>query len=309
MDLLDKYLGSLLGLAIGDAMGAPVEFMKPGSFPRITGFRGGGPWGLRPGEWTDDTSMSLCLAESLTEKRRFDPEDQLRRFLMWYRDGHLSVTGICFDIGNTTRKGLERFEGTGEVYANPGDDAGASNGSLMRLAPVPLFFAADPAAAIEYSSLSSLTTHGAVAARDSCRYMGGLIAGALSGASKDELTSGGFTPIKGYWEKSPLTPPVRAVARGSFRKKDPPSLRAEGYAVKTLESALWALHRASNFEDGLLMAANLGNDSDTVGAVYGQLAGALYGATGIPGAWRSGLAQATLIEAFARALYQQRLRR
>ena len=103
MELRDRYRGALLGLAVGDALGTTLEFKRPGSFAPITDMVGGGPFGLKPGQWTDDTSMALCLAESLVECRGFDPVDQLRRYCRWYREGHLSSTGRCFDIGNTTR--------------------------------------------------------------------------------------------------------------------------------------------------------------------------------------------------------------
>ncbi len=161
MNLLSRFRGSLLGLAVGDALGAPVEFEPRGSFPPITGYRGGGPFNLGAGDWTDDTSLTLCLAESLVERRGFDPRDQVERYVRWWREGHMSCTGNCFDIGNTTKWSLQRFIDTGDPYSGPTDPGKASNGSLMRLAPVPLFFHASPADAIEYSGLSSKTTHGA----------------------------------------------------------------------------------------------------------------------------------------------------
>ena len=126
-----------------------MEFSPPGSFTPIVDMVGGGPFSLRPGEWTDDTSMALCLAESLVECRGFDPSDQLERYLRWYRTGHLSSNGRCFDIGGTVRQALTRFERTREAYCGSPDPEAAGNGSIMRLAPVPLFFARDPRGAIE----------------------------------------------------------------------------------------------------------------------------------------------------------------
>jgi ADP-ribosylglycohydrolase len=144
MELRDRYRGCLLGLAVGDALGTTLEFKPPGTFEPITDMMGGGPFGLLPGQWTDDTSMALCLAESLIACRGFDPVDQLTRYCRWYREGHLSSTGRCFDIGNTVRAAVERFGRTGEPYPGPTDPRSAGNGSLMRLAPVPLFFAEHP---------------------------------------------------------------------------------------------------------------------------------------------------------------------
>lgn len=138
--LRDRARGALLGLAVGDALGAALEFKRPGTFQPISDMVGGGPWGLEPGQWTDNTSMALCLAESLIERGEFDPRDQMERYLRWYRQGHLSSTGVCFDIGNTTARALQHFERTGEPYAGPTDPHSAGNGSIMRLAPVPISF-------------------------------------------------------------------------------------------------------------------------------------------------------------------------
>ncbi len=110
--MIELYRGCLLGLAVGDALGTTLEFRRPGTFEPIINMVGGGPFRLQPGQWTDDTSMALCLAESLIECKGFDPVDQLRRYCRWHREGYLSSTGICFDIGGTTRAALERFEQT-----------------------------------------------------------------------------------------------------------------------------------------------------------------------------------------------------
>ena len=107
-------VGSLLGLAVGDALGTTVEFQPRGSFPPDTDMVGGGVFGLAPGQWTDDTSMALCIAASLVETGAYDPRDQLARFVRWYRDGYLSSTGRCFDIGNQPLPALREFEATGE---------------------------------------------------------------------------------------------------------------------------------------------------------------------------------------------------
>jgi len=164
MKLIDRYRGALLGLAAGDALGTTLEFMPPGSFTPVKDIVGGGPFRLKPGQWTDDTSMALCLAESLVERKGFDPVDQLERYVRWYREGHLSSTGSCFDIGNTVSGALQQFEETGKPDCGPTDPMSAGNGSIMRLAPVPLFYLQRPREAIERSGESSLTTHGAPAA-------------------------------------------------------------------------------------------------------------------------------------------------
>jgi ADP-ribosyl-[dinitrogen reductase] hydrolase len=302
METIDRYRGSLLGLACGDALGTTLEFKAPGTFKPVTDIVGGGPFRLKPGEWTDDTSMALCLAESLVECKGFDPDDQMKRYLRWYREGHLSSTGRCFDIGNTTRDALMRFERTGEPYSGSTDKYSAGNGSIMRLAPVPLFFAGDPDKAIEMSGESSRTTHGNIFCVDACRYLGALIVGAVNGTPKEELLSAKYGPVTGYWDRNPLVPEIEAIAMGSFKRRNPPAIKGTGYVVQSLEAALWAFDRSSSFEEGCLMAVNLGDDADTTGAVYGQLAGAYYGGEGIPVGWRKKIVQGGKILSFAEKL-------
>lgn len=289
----------MLGLAACDALGTTLEFKAPGTFRPITDMIGGGPFGLEPGQWTDDTSLALCLAESLVEKGGFDPADQMERYVRWFRHGRLSSTGACFDIGNTTSSALVKFERTGEPYAGDTNPSRAGNGSIMRLAPVPLFFTNDPVAAIEKSGKSSRTTHGAIMCIDACRYLGALIAGAVNGAPKEELLSERYTPASGYWNDHPLMPEIDEIACGSFKLKSPPDIKGTGYVVCSLEAALWAFAEGRDFRSGALLAVNLGDDADTTGAVYGQLAGAFYGEHDIPAKWIKHLAKLDLLEDLA----------
>jgi ADP-ribosylglycohydrolase len=229
----ERYRGCLLGLAVGDAVGTTLEFTAPGTFTPMTDMVGGGPFHLEPGQWTDDTSMALCLAESLIERRGFDAVDQLDRYVRWYRQGHLSSTGKCFDIGNTARGALEEFEHRRRPDSGPTHAKAAGNGSIMRLAPVPMFFRARPAEAIERSGESSRTTHGEQAAVAACRYFGGLLVGALNGVSKDALLAPRYSPVAGYWAEHPLTPEVDEVAAGSFKTRQPPEISGSGYVMKS----------------------------------------------------------------------------
>jgi ADP-ribosyl-[dinitrogen reductase] hydrolase len=290
MELLHRYRGALFGLAAGDALGTTLEFSPPGSFAPIADMTGGGPFDLAPGAWTDDTSMALCLAESLIECRGFDPPDQMQRYVRWYREGHLSSNGRCFDIGNTVRTALSAFERSGDPFSGSTDPRSAGNGSLMRLAPVPLAYARQPETAIRLAGESSRTTHGATEAMDACRYFAGLIIGALNGTDKDTLLARGFSPVPGLWQREPLATRIAEIAAGSFRRRDPPAIRGTGYVVQSLEAALWAFDRSTDFREGALLAVNLGDDADTTGAIYGQIAGAYYGVQGIPVEWREKLA-------------------
>lgn len=307
MELLQRYRGSLLGLAIGDALGAPLEGLPPGSFAPIEDMIGGGFYDLEPGQWTDDASLALCPAESLIEKRGFDPVDKLERYLRWFREGHLSSTGKCFGIGTTTREVLLRFEETREPYGGSTSSKKAGNGSNMRLAPVPLFFARRPEEAIERCAESSRTTHGAPNAVHACRYLGSLVVGAINGIDKEELLSEWYSPIPEYWEEGPLAPKIHEVAAGSFKRKEPPEIKGSGYVVRSLEAALWAFYWSDSFEEGCLIAVNLGDDADTTAAVYGQLAGTFYGEVAISESWRAKLTYRHLIEDFAPLLFDRRL--
>jgi ADP-ribosyl-[dinitrogen reductase] hydrolase len=304
MNLIDRYKGCLVGLAVGDALGTTLEFEAPGSFKPITDIVGGGPFNLKSGEWTDDTSMALCLAESLIERKGFDPFDQLQRYCRWYREGHLSSTGKCFDIGTTIRSALVHFEKTGAPFCEVDDPYAAGNGSIMRLAPVPMFYLANPQEAIRRSEESSRTTHGARVCGEACRYFGALLVGALRGESKEILLSDHYCPVPEYWKNHPLGEEIDEIASGSFKYKNPPKIIGSGYVVKSLEAALWAFYRGDSFKEGALLAVNLGNDADTTGAVYGQIAGAFYGYQGIPEEWRYRIAKRDLIEFFADQLFQ-----
>ena len=294
---LDRCRGALLGLAVGDALGMPVEFMQPGTFPPVTEMTGGGPYDLLPGEWTDDTSMALCLAESLIECRGFDAEDQLRRYVRWFRQGHLSSVGYCFDIGNTTRAALEAFRATGQPSALSSPDS-AGNGSIMRLAPIPMFYANSMVHAVDYAGQSSATTHAAPEAVEACRYMAAVMVRALHGSDKEDVLAPALV--------NELSDNLKRVSFGSFRIFGPPQIRGSGYVVESLEAALWAFHNSENFAEGALLAVNLGDDADTTGAVYGQIAGAFYGANAIPAHWLEALAHGDMIRDFADRIFELR---
>jgi ADP-ribosyl-[dinitrogen reductase] hydrolase len=287
--MVDRFRGALLGLAVGDAVGTTVEFMAPGTFEPMRDMVGGGPFGLPAGGWTDDTSMALCLAESLVERGGFDPVDQLERYVRWYRQGHWSCTGSCFDIGNATRAALERFERTREPFPGDADPLAAGNGPLMKLAPVVLAYASRPEEAVRFAAETARTTHGAGEAADASAWFARLLLCALDGDDPLELAVDGS-----------LHPKVVAAATST---REPPAVRGGGYIIDALEAALWALRSTSSFQDGVLAAVNLGDDADTTAAIYGQLAGAVYGLAGIPQHWRDRVLLREEILAFADALH------
>ena len=303
INTIDRFRGCLLGLAAGDALGTTLEFQLPYTFSPISGMVGGGPFRLDPGQWTDDTSMALCLAASLVEKQGFEPMDQMQRYVRWWREGYMSSTGTCFDIGITISDALRNFMVTEDPFSGSTDPFSAGNGSLMRLAPVPMFYAGDAVKAIRKSAESSRTTHGAREAVDACRYFGGLLVGALTGEDKEKLLSPHYSPVQGFWENEPLAEKIAYVASGSFKHRGPPDIRGTGYVVESMEAALWAFHNSQNFREGALLAANLGDDADTTAAIYGQIAGAHYGEEAIPSEWREILTMAVEITSIADGLH------
>ncbi|CAF3719124.1 unnamed protein product, partial [Rotaria sordida] len=306
---------SMMGMALGDALGACVEF-RPHEYLTahpVKNLMGGGTWGLEKGQFTDDTSMALCLATSLIARRDFVPYDQLVRYKWWYQYGYMSSTGKCFDIGAATRQSIIQFEKNQKDFANktsiPIDymdflcdqnclsefnvycsEAGvAGNGALMRLAPVPLFFYRNPKKAVEYAGISGKITHGDDKVYDACRFYAALIIGALQHKSKNELLKETFyTENKTWFGDKDLHPDIRKISDGSYKKKRgyEDGIRGKGYIISALEAALWAFWSdEDSFEKGVLKAINLGDDTDTTAAIYGQLAGAYYGYKALPEEW------------------------
>jgi ADP-ribosylglycohydrolase len=306
MSALDRRRGALVGLAVGDALGAAVEFEPAGAFEPVTGFRAGGPHGLGPGEWTDDTSLALALADSIGQAG-WNLDDQARRYVAWWRTGKYSVNGRCFDIGITTRSALAEFERSGDARTagNPSERA-SGNGSIMRLAPVPIRYARLFPDRLEelarMAAESSLPTHASPQCLSACRYLALVLAGLMIGVDRADVLAVDWRPLAKLQQIEPLHPEVATVAAGSFRNKRPPEIRGSGYVVHSLEAALWAFHDAESFEHAVLRAVNLGDDADTTGAVCGQLAGACFGESGIPPLWRQGLAREDLIEQALRSL-------
>lgn len=292
----DRFRGCLIGLAAGDAVGTTVEFKARGSFAPVKDMVGGGPFSLPTGAWTDDTSMALCLATSLVEKRGFDALDQMQRYLRWREEGYLSSIGRCFDIGNATSGALSRFKHSGDPYSGSDDPHSAGNGSIMRLAPVPMFFAGDPQAAVANAVESSRTTHAAQECLDACRLFAAILLGALAGADKATVLFGPHTVLA---EGAALGPKLQAIAEGAYRNKAAEQIHGSGYVVDSLEAALWSFWRTNNFRDAILTAVNLGDDADTTAAVCGQIAGAFYGESGIPGHWRKQLVMVQEIRTLA----------
>lgn len=298
--------GCLLGLAIGDALGAAVEFEMPGTFVEVSDFRLGGPHQLEAGEWTDDTSMALALADSIAEAG-WDLNDQAERCVAWWRSGAYSVNGRVFDVGVATSAALVRFLETHDAWTSGStSERSSGNGSIMRLAPVPITYAPllfdRPDIVIARCVESSRPTHASPQCLSACAYLGAVLAGLLQGTPREEVLSPHWPMLHRLQDIYPLHHEIAEIAHGSFRRKAPPEIKGSGYVVRSLEAALWAFHEAPDFRTAVLRAVNLGDDADTTGAVCGQLAGAHWGESGIPSSWRDGVAGRELIESALLAL-------
>lgn len=293
----DRAVGTLVGLAVGDALGATLENSKRDAAPPVSDIVGGGPFDLRPGEWTDDTAMALCLADSILHNEGLDQDDLLRRFRRWLRYGDNSCTGSCVGVGNTTFEAIRRFEKTENPISDLTDPEFAGNGSLMRLAPVAMYWHREREDALKAARDQSVTTHGTPAAVEACAYFADVLLDAIEAQPKAQV----LRPRE--W---PADKDVDAIARGSWIGKQRSDIQSSGYVIHTLEAALWSVSQTENFRDAVVLAANLGGDADTVAAVTGQLAGAVWGVSDIPKAWIHRLAWQQRIRQLAAALFHGR---
>jgi len=271
------------GLAVGDALGTTLEFRDRDTYEHITDMVGGGPFNLQPGEWTDDTSMALALAQTLIDHGedgwdKLDKIELLKNFTRWYRKGEFSHRGHCFDIGTTTAQAITKFiksQGTDDDPASD-DPFSSGNGAIMRLAPVVVWAVAHPAPsesglpehgirdyAMHLANEQSMTTHKSTECLRLARIMARNIVYAVNDNPKEILLTMSGVPMPASRDE----------------------VKSTGYVTDTWQAANWCIANTDNFRDALLLAVNLGDDADTVGAVTGQLAGAMYGYDAIPTEW------------------------
>jgi ADP-ribosyl-[dinitrogen reductase] hydrolase len=292
----ERAVGCLLGLAVGDALGAPVEFCRRDSFEPVSGMCSGGYFKLPAGAWTDDTAMALCLGESL----RFDPavnaQDLLERFCRWASDGENTSTGVCVGIGQNTLRVLGNFHRTGALAAPETSQKSDGNGAAMRLAPVAVRHWNNPKLARRAAVLQSRVTHYSEISAACCEALSDALAKLIGGADWQD----GIRPEPNLWWPQE----VRMLWDMDWSRRERDSIRSSGYVVHTVEAALWAVDTTSNFRDAVLKAVNLGDDADSVGAVAGQLAGARFGADAIPEEWLSQLIHRPKIQFLASNLFQ-----
>lgn len=276
--LQDRYRGVLLGKAVGDALGATVEFMSRenirAEYGELREIIGGGWLNLPAGEITDDTQMAICIAGSIVDQGGFDPDDISRRFVAWYHSDPR-------DIGNTTRHALAQLAG-GVPWHEAGENThramrprDASNGSVMRCAPVAMLDRADRHANARHSADSSRITHANPLCIEGCVVLNAAIAALLNDPHIDPVAIAGA--VTG---NETVLAALQGVSSANAERLD-----AGGYVLATVQSALWAVTNHRTLEDAIVAAVNLGQDADTTGAVAGALAGAKWGAAAIPDRW------------------------
>lgn len=307
----ENVMGCFIGLAVGDAYGTTYEFKNRTQLPEKlpNSLIGGGPFNLKPGDWTDDTSMALCLAESIIEKG-WNPKDQMERYIDWWKKGHNSVTGECFDIGGATSKGLSWFIMTeGKSFVTDKNSAG--NGVLMRLAAIPIVYSGNSIKVLNTCAFQSLMTHPSSQSIECSMLMGAIINKILCG-EKDKRKILNFETLFDSNEKQAYKELLMAyecipndrierIKRVEYDGLPSEKISGDGYCVTTLEAALWAFLSTDNFEDGLKKVVSLGDDTDTTGAVYGQIAGAYYGLENIK--WRTQISWTGKIHTVAEKLF------
>jgi ADP-ribosyl-[dinitrogen reductase] hydrolase len=292
-NLRDRFLGALIGLAVGDALAAATQYRKPGSFAPVGDLLGGGPFDLPRGGWSDDTAMALCLAESLVESNGFNPRDQVERYCRWQHQGYLSATGQCVGITANTARALAMAQWRRQMYSGSHDPTQLDPEVLSRVAPATMFFFAAPADAVTHAADAARTTCQAAGAVEACKLFGAMLYAALGGKPKSSV----LTPTPELLDVATLRTTVAGLALDAGQSAA--AAPKAGDVVEALEAALWAFRSTDNFRDGALRAANLGANSDVVAAAYGQLAGAHYGVSAIPATWRNSLMHKDLIEGLA----------
>lgn len=295
---LNQAKGSLYGLYIGDALGAPLEFVSMTEEDgKIDNYVQGGVHKVAKGQFTDDTSMALALMDSLTNNG-FDLKDQMDKYLEWQSQGKYSSKGYCFDIGITTIKAIEKYKITKNPVSGGSEHYHSGNGSLMRLAPVPLFYYHEGIKSmIEHSIESSTTTHQSEIVLDNIKYFTIIFNKILNGErDKNKLIRLTDEELKEYKIKNETI--IKELHEFDYENVKTNKLNTGGFCIYSTIVALHCLSTTKNFKDAVLKAVNLGGDADTNGAITGQLAGAYYGFNKIPKNLVQGLNPKSMIDQY-----------
>ena len=293
---MDKRVGCLLGGIVGDAFGSPYQFRPRGSYDITPDMEPCTCFEVPAGAFTDDGAMMLCLARSLTVRGGFDEVDQMRRYHRWLEEGYMSSVDEAFDIGGTTTVAVTEWAATRPAVGPFGltDEDSKGNGGIMRLGPILVFYHERHDECVEYARRSSAVTHATVECMDCAALMAHVLFKLLNGATRAEALDNADFEVS--------TPVVRALCAGEYKAKTRDQISTSGYVAHTLKAALWALHRAESYEDGVMTLARMGSDVDMVCCVFGQLAGALWGAGAVPERWVDALLKKDMVVAVVQGL-------
>ncbi|KAJ5469283.1 hypothetical protein N7539_008901 [Penicillium diatomitis] len=306
----DRALGAIWGVCIGDALGGPVQFSNPGTFKPITDLEFVRPFKQPSGSYSDDGAMTLALAQSFVDSDGYyNHALSIRYYLDWFNFGRFSTTDRAWDLGRSTRvalrqwrkRGALRDPNTTQMLVNEEltREEASGNGSLMRISPLGIALWESPGQAKKLAREQSMVTHPSLACLEACEAYTELVCMAMSGCSKEGLGQaiGQFQ----FQHPALVSRLSQYISVQDWRAKSPVDMTSSGWVVDTLEVALWALFKYDSWEEGALAVVNLGGDSDTAGAVYGGLAGIVYGFESMPERWVKGMQNGRLIRDVAEA--------
>ncbi len=299
-DLTERIRGGILGAVLGDAMGLPWEGAMRQELARqpIQGMTGGGPHGQPPGTWSDDSSLLLSLADSLCSG--YSLPDIGAAFLAWWRQAAWTPHGRVLGYGATTAAAMERLSvGVPASSSGMTGEGSNGNGSLMRTLPVALYFHRDPDRMLEAAHEVSAITHAHPRSLMCCGIYCLIVAHLMAGEDRRQAVEDGLTEARRRYRRAPWEaelPHLECILSLEIMDLDRFQVRSGGYVVQTLEAAIWSLLRGETFRDCLLVALNLGGDTDTVGCVTGGLAGTRWGEAAVPRAWADALTRREDIE-------------
>jgi len=310
----DKVIGGLVGVCVGDALGVPVEFVSRDKLKLnpIKDMVGYGTYNQPPGTWSDDSSLTLCLAESLC--KGFNIHDIADKFIKWLYEGYWTPYGETFDIGNTTYIAISRLKsGVNPLDAGPKDEFSNGNGSLMRILPLSFYLEKmKKEEQFEITHKVSRITHGHLRSQMAC----GIYIQIAINLLKEDPPEIAYKKAKeislDYYSREPYVYELKhfdRILKSDIRKLPLDLIKSTGYVIDTLEASLWSFLNSKTFKDAVLTAVNLGGDTDTIGAVTGGLAGIYYGYSAIPKDWVKKIAKVDeiieLSERLFKAIYMQ----
>ncbi len=293
----EQVMGGICAFVVGDALGVPVEFKSRSTLTAnpVTDMREYGTYQQEKGTWSDDSSMTLCTIASLTHGLDYD--DMMQQFLRWLEDGYMSAHNDLFDIGVSTRSALLRFDrGTPALQSGGTESHENGNGSLMRILPAAFYlyrtmgnkFSSKPAAYEIIHNFSRLT-HAHQISQIACGIYCAIACELLNGATIPEAIKNGTATAKKFYhshiEYLEYYKLFSRIHSDKFKNADVSTIKSSGYVLSTLEASLWCLLTTDNLKDCLLKAVNLGDDTDTIAAIAGGLAGIYYGKEAIPQEW------------------------